>query len=155
MNVSLGEFAKKADLAEAFGTENEPNICLEILKSGEMQVSDYQTDTYTVQEIAQEVRAEEPGTYSFGPSILEGVSYGEDISGRKLYDKQRLRAELEPLQVEVAAFPEEGMPASFTGAVGQYAMRTKLLTPKEVAIGDPLEVGVGENPNPKRRSFDR
>ena len=112
------------------------------LRVGEMQVSDYQTDTYTVQEIAQEVRAEEPGTYSFGPSILEGVSYGEDISGRKLYDKQRLRAELEPLQVEVAAFPEEGMPASFTGAVGQYAMRTKLLTPKEVAIGDPLEVGV-------------
>eukprot|EP01052_Picozoa_sp_SAG31_P035792 SAG31_NODE_4366_length_3307_cov_2.745636_2_plen_121_part_00 len=40
VNVSLGEFAKKADLMDAFDTDNEPKICQEILKSGEMQVSE-------------------------------------------------------------------------------------------------------------------
>ncbi len=40
VNVSQGEFAKKADLVKAFGTDDEAAICLRILKEGEMQVSE-------------------------------------------------------------------------------------------------------------------
>lgn len=40
VNVSQGEFAKKADLVKAFGVDDEATICLRILKEGEMQVSE-------------------------------------------------------------------------------------------------------------------
>lgn len=39
-NVSKGQVAKKGDLIAAFGTENQTEICKEILKKGELQVSD-------------------------------------------------------------------------------------------------------------------
>lgn len=39
-NVSKGQVAKKDDLVKAFGTENQTEICKEILKKGELQVSD-------------------------------------------------------------------------------------------------------------------
>eukprot|EP00042_Codosiga_hollandica_P042116 m.382561 g.382561 ORF g.382561 m.382561 type:complete len:257 (+) comp56250_c0_seq7:61-831(+) len=38
-NVSKGELAKHADLIAAFGTDNQEEICLEILAKGELQVS--------------------------------------------------------------------------------------------------------------------
>ena len=40
MNVSKGQVAKKEDLVKVFGTENQTEICKEILKKGELQVSD-------------------------------------------------------------------------------------------------------------------
>ncbi|KRT85946.1 hypothetical protein AMK59_385 [Oryctes borbonicus] len=39
-NVSKGQVAKKEDLIKAFGTEDQTEICKEILKKGELQVSD-------------------------------------------------------------------------------------------------------------------
>lgn len=39
-NVSKGQVAKKEDLVKAFGTDNQTEICKEILKKGELQVSD-------------------------------------------------------------------------------------------------------------------
>lgn len=39
-NVSKGQVAKKEDLVKAFGTDNQTDICKEILKKGELQVSD-------------------------------------------------------------------------------------------------------------------
>lgn len=40
MNVSKGQVAKKEDLIKAFGSEDQTEICKEILKKGELQVSD-------------------------------------------------------------------------------------------------------------------
>lgn len=40
MNVSKGQQAKKADLMKAFGTDDETEICKEILSKGELQVSE-------------------------------------------------------------------------------------------------------------------
>lgn len=40
INVSKGQVAKKEDLVKAFGTENQTEICKEILTKGELQVSD-------------------------------------------------------------------------------------------------------------------
>ncbi|XP_060564744.1 ribosome maturation protein SBDS-like [Ruditapes philippinarum] len=39
-NVSKGEVAKAVDLKKIFGTDNQPEICLEILAKGELQVSE-------------------------------------------------------------------------------------------------------------------
>lgn len=39
-NVSKGVLAKKEDLMETFGTDDEMTICLKILAEGELQVSD-------------------------------------------------------------------------------------------------------------------
>ncbi|RNA43293.1 ribosome maturation SBDS [Brachionus plicatilis] len=40
VNVSKGQVAKKEDLMDVFGTEDQTKICLEILEKGELQVSD-------------------------------------------------------------------------------------------------------------------
>ncbi|OAD61693.1 Ribosome maturation protein SBDS [Eufriesea mexicana] len=40
INVSKGQVAKKEDLVKAFGTDNQTDICKEILTKGELQVSD-------------------------------------------------------------------------------------------------------------------
>lgn len=111
-------------------------------KVGEKNIRDYQTATHTVQEISQEVRAIEPGHYTYGPSIIEGVSYQEDILGKRKYDKTRLRASAPAVPIEVTAFPEEGKPASFTGAVGAFSIKARLLTPTKVTMGEKIEVGV-------------
>uniref|UniRef100_A0A646QG96 Ribosome maturation protein SBDS n=1 Tax=Hemiscolopendra marginata TaxID=943146 RepID=A0A646QG96_9MYRI len=40
LNVSKGQVAKKEDLTKAFGTEDQTEICKEILNKGELQVSE-------------------------------------------------------------------------------------------------------------------
>ncbi|PVD33078.1 hypothetical protein C0Q70_08527 [Pomacea canaliculata] len=40
MNVSKGEFAKTEELKKIFGTDNQEEICLEILAKGELQVTE-------------------------------------------------------------------------------------------------------------------
>ncbi len=111
-------------------------------KVGNKEIKDSQSGNYTIQEIRQEVRAIRPGAWSFGPSYMEGVAYEEDSRGQRKYDKQRLKAIAPAINVEVAAFPEKDKPASFTGAVGDYAIKTRLLTPAQLDMGEKLEVGV-------------
>ncbi len=111
-------------------------------KVGDKEISDYQTDVYTVQEITQEVRLDEPGVFTFGPSYIEGVAYDEDILGKRVYDKHRMRAVAPAVHIAVSAFPDEEQPQAFTGAVGQYSMKGRLLTPSEIQIGDKIEVAV-------------
>uniref|UniRef100_A0A3P9LC93 Ribosome maturation protein SBDS n=2 Tax=Oryzias TaxID=8089 RepID=A0A3P9LC93_ORYLA len=45
MNVSKGQTAKKDDLLKAFGTEDQTEICKQILAKGELQVSDKERQT--------------------------------------------------------------------------------------------------------------
>jgi hypothetical protein len=74
--------------------------------------------------------------------VIEGVSYQEDILGKRKYEKTRLRATAPAVPMEVAAFPAEDKPASFTGAVGSFTAKAHLLTPNKVTMGDKVEVGV-------------
>lgn len=111
-------------------------------KVGGKEVKDSQTDSYTVQEIRQEVRALEPGTWTYGPSTIEGATYEEDISGKRKYDKQHLRATVPAMTVKVVPYPVEGRPASFTGALGAHSIKARLLTPAKINIGEQVEVAV-------------
>ncbi|XP_068172991.1 ribosome maturation protein SBDS [Antennarius striatus] len=45
VNVSKGQMAKKEDLAKAFGTDDQTEICKQILTKGELQVSDKERQT--------------------------------------------------------------------------------------------------------------
>lgn len=40
LNVSKGSVAKREDLIKSFGTDDQTDICKEILAKGELQVSD-------------------------------------------------------------------------------------------------------------------
>ncbi len=130
-NRSIELTAEELPLLEAKGFQ----------KVGDKKVKDYQNGDYTVQEISQEVRALKPGKYTYGPSHVEGFSYKEDLVGRRVYQKPRLRADEGALDILVNPFPTKDRPLSFAGAVGTYRVKARLTTPGEVHIGDKIEVG--------------
>ena len=98
------------------------------------------------------------GWLAFGPASLEcrvvqprparrrrGVDPFEDFfGGGSLFDEffggaqlvpARVRAE--PVSLEVLPLPEEGKPATFSGAVGVFTMELTAV-PREVAVGEPV-----------------
>lgn len=104
--------------------------------AGDKRANTFVDNGYTVQEVSQEVVALEPGTFHFGQSVIEGYVYDQDFFGRKVYKKPLLRSVAEPIQVTVAAFPVEGRPLAFTGAVGVFSLDVKMTTPTSVSVGD-------------------
>lgn len=48
-NVSKGQVAKKEDIIKAFGTDNQTEICKEILAKGELQISDKERQSHNEQ----------------------------------------------------------------------------------------------------------
>ncbi|MGV3531803.1 MAG: BatD family protein, partial [Chthoniobacteraceae bacterium] len=63
-----------------------------------------------------------------------------DPTGRMSRTEQR-KAVAEPVELEVLPLPTEGRPASFTGAVGNFAMAVEG-TPKTVKLGDPVTMTI-------------
>ncbi|KAI0983661.1 hypothetical protein GJ496_010132 [Pomphorhynchus laevis] len=76
-NVSKGQAAKKEDLRDAFGTDDQDTICLDIIKKGELQVSEKERQEQhgnLFKEIAQLIsdKCIEPSTQKQYPiSIIE------------------------------------------------------------------------------------
>ncbi len=73
-----------------------------------------------------------------------GVSVGRDFFGApelSLSGVRPIRAELPEASVTVRPLPEAGRPASFRGAVGNFAIRTTA-KPTQVAVGDPITLSV-------------
>lgn len=118
-------------------------------KVGEQKLTGYRTGNYTVQEIKQTFEASKAGHYHFPLGSLEGVIYEEDFFGNKTYQFPRLRAEAESDVLEVREFPSRDQPVSFNGALGDYQMKVKMLSSKELYVGDKIElqlilIGKGE-----------
>ena len=68
---------------------------------------------------------------------VEGVQTVERRSGNVFRSMStNFRKELPPLKLEVRALPEEGRPATFSGAVGTSFTMTQTLTPDHVHPGD-------------------
>ena len=68
---------------------------------------------------------------------VEGTQTVERRSGNVFRSaSSSFRKELPPLKLEVRALPEEGRPASFSGAVGTSFTMTQTLTPDHVHPGD-------------------
>lgn len=112
------------------------------IKIGEKEIKDFSQGALSVREIAQQIEAIKPGTYSFGPSLIEGRAYTEDIPGRPVYAADKLSAEAPPVTITVNPFPKENQPASFNGAVGHYAFAASLLSPATVTEGDEMSVSL-------------
>jgi hypothetical protein len=110
-------------------------------KVGDVQVRDYQIQDVTVQDLTQEVEASEVGTFSFGPSLIEGYAYSIK-AGQKIYDATLLKSEAPVITLEVQPFPALDQPASFTGALGNIQIAASLISSNRVVVGDTLQLQV-------------
>lgn len=110
-----------------------------LIKVGDVQIKDYQLPEATVQKLTQEVQASEMGTFSFGPSLIEGYAYTME-GGEKIYRPSLLKAEAPIVTVEVKPFPTAAQPASFTNALGKIQIQTELTSPHTLRVGDHLQL---------------
>lgn len=110
-------------------------------KVGDVQIKNYQLKDVTVQDLTQEVEASELGTFSFGPSVIEGYAYSMQ-TGQKVYDPTLLKAQAPIVTLEVKPFPQPSQPASFTGALGTIQAEAHLTSASSVAVGDTLQLQV-------------
>lgn len=106
-------------------------------KIGDVDISDQQIPNASVQVIKQLIEAVQPGTYTFGPSEIQGYAYQES-AGQRVYLNPLLTSTVQPLSVTVEPFPILDQPASFTGAIGPLTMNVKMLTASEIALGDKI-----------------
>lgn len=111
-------------------------------KIGDKRVKDSVEGGFSVQEITQEVQAIDAGTFTFPASAIEGYAYQDDILGKRNYQQPKLRAEAPPITVSVLPFPATGKPESFNGAIGEYTIRTSLLTPPTVTVDDKMQLAI-------------
>ena len=114
-------------------------------KVGDVHIKDYQLNEEekgtTVQEITQEVEASELGTFSFGPSTIEGYSYTIQ-SGQKVYNTPLLKATAPIITIAVNPPPESLQPISFNGALGKIHIEARLNGSPVSTIGDLLQLNV-------------
>ena len=105
--------------------------------------------TWLVYELTQSFAPGKPGPLDVGDVAVSwryptGVSVGRDFFGSpelSLSGVRPVRAELVEPAVVARALPEVGRPASFRGAVGNFAIRTSA-KPTQVAVGDPVTLSV-------------
>ena len=107
-------------------------------------------------------RAEHPGKMTIAPSVRVEVPapaatrrrpdpfaiFGEDFFAGTPFDRTPRRPHdvaVAPLDVEILPLPEEGRPASFTGAVGESFQFLAEVTPSEVEAGSPLTLRMDLN----------
>ncbi|NBX26011.1 MAG: hypothetical protein EBQ99_08190 [Planctomycetes bacterium] len=86
----------------------------------------------------------DPGTVEIAWRYPTGVSVGRDFFGApelSLSGVRPVRASLGPCPITARAVPEAGRPASFRGAVGDFAIRATA-KPSQVAVGDPITLSV-------------
>jgi hypothetical protein len=107
-------------------------------KVSDKQIKEGAEGSSSVQEITLEIQALKPGTFTFPPSVVEGLAYQQDPSGKRVYASAKLHAETQAATITVAPFPEEGKPTSFSGAIGKFSLKTQLLTPREMLVGDKI-----------------
>ena len=104
---------------------------------------------YYVYDIQASLQALRPGTPDLGDlSILmqypTSLRQERDFFGRRQLALAGLRplvATPEVEGIEVLPLPEEGRPAWFSGAVGDFSIRTRA-TPLEVSVGDPITLSI-------------
>jgi len=131
-NVNLDTQEEKVPLLEAKGLK----------KIGDKVVKEGENEGISILEISQVVEGDKPGNYSFGPSSIEGIPYVMNASGEKSYGEQKLLSEAPPVLIEVIPFPENDVPASFNGSLGNYTWQVSLKSPGTVKVGDEITLEV-------------
>lgn len=108
-------------------------------KTSPLEVKEFSSGNYNIQEIIQEVRASKAGKFEFGSAILEG-NLKTYIEGNPDIQSIPVKAELLATEVDVAPFPQENKPVSFTGALGNYTMAAALISNPNVNVNDYVTV---------------
>ena len=112
-----------------------------LIKIGEKEFHDSADGDVSVSRIIQEVRADKPGVYSFGPSSIEGNVYDVNDQGVRVKATTPLTSVAPAIEVKVMPFPSKGKPSSFTGAIGiKYEFTTSLLSSSKVDVGDEVSL---------------
>lgn len=102
-------------------------------KIGGDRIGDVTEGPLSAREIRQKIEAVKPGTFTFGPSHLEGYLYstGEQVKG------EVVTAEAAAETIIVLDFPKEQKPPSFNGSLGENIDFTvSLLTQPHMSVGD-------------------
>jgi hypothetical protein len=113
----------------------------------EIEVNDHRFYVYSIDLASRQ--ALRPGTPDLGDvSVL--MVYPTSLRWRRDFfgDPEPALADVRPLVatpevegIEVLPLPEEGRPAWFSGAVGDFSIRTRA-TPLEVSVGDPITLSI-------------
>lgn len=112
-------------------------------KIGAKDIKDYTKEKLNVREITQEVEATKPGTYTFGPSSVQGYAYTVDVFGRRKYLQPQVQAGTLPVTITVKPFPDKDKPPSFNGAVGPFDIfKVSLLSSPKISVGDKIILAV-------------
>ncbi len=111
-----------------------------VVKIGEKEVRDLQEGGVMAREISQVVEASTPGTYTYGPSLVEGYAYRADAEGNIIERSELLRSEAPPVILTVLPFPDKERPPAFNGAVGEFAFTAELKGDKSVNVGEDISL---------------
>jgi hypothetical protein len=126
--------------AEGLGYKFLPN-----LKSGSQVING---ESFNVQMIQGAISPTTTGTLNFGPCIVKaqllvqnrGRARPDDSFFGDMFGRTQVREApitIDALPITVLPLPEEGRPADFSGAVGQWNLEVTA-KPAEVAVGDPI-----------------
>jgi hypothetical protein len=107
-------------------------------KIGDKVLKESTRDNLNNVEVSQVIEGISPGTFTFGPSLIQGKAYIEDAYSGKQYSKTEYTANAPPITIQVDPFPAMGKPSSFKGAIGEFKMDLSLLSPSEVTVGDKI-----------------
>lgn len=110
------------------------------VKIGEKEIVDGSEGDVSTRIISQEIEAVKPGTYTFGPSFVEGIAYTVGAGGQKAVLPGKLTSEAPAVTISVLPFPVQDKPSSFNGAVGTFSFSSKLLSPKEMNVGEEISL---------------
>jgi hypothetical protein len=111
-------------------------------------------ESFNVGVIEGAISPERTGTLNFGPCVVKAQliirKQGRSGSpfGDSMFDQMFGRTEVrevplttDPIPIEVLPLPEEGKPADFAGAVGQWNLEVTA-KPTDVAVGDPITLTI-------------
>jgi hypothetical protein len=120
---------------------------LQNLKSGVNTINGEAFNIYLIEGAISPTRT---GSLAFGPCAVKaqlavqrhssgGWPYGDSILDEMMgrVEVREVPVTIDPIPIEVLPLPEEGKPADFTGAVGQWNLEVTA-KPTELAVGDPI-----------------
>ena len=115
--------------------------------SSELSLADSagQRHPYVLFKSTREVRAEEVGPMPVGPVFLK-VNYPTSLrrgffGGMEVARSRKETARADAITVDVKGPPEQGRPADFTGAIGQFTMQVEV-KPTRVEQGRPVTLSM-------------
>jgi len=129
------------------GSASQLSIFATRFSSSELTMVDStgQRHPYVLFKSTREVRAEEVGAMPVGPVFLK-VNYPTSLrrgffGGMEIAQSRKETARADAITVDVKGPPEQGRPADFTGAIGQFTMQVEV-KPTRVEQGRPVTLSL-------------